>query len=150
LKRIGIEPGKSFDFAKADPILQRALERASVDGLATMKAKTQTLALVFNSWQMNTDTMGVYGDCYLKRAIVALVGLGANQPGDAIYPFNLTDNQGKPLEGAKTRGARWALGSAGGRAGAMTLPASEAHRERLFPEMRARQLCCGRARRSNQ
>ena len=101
LKRIGIEPGKSFDLDKADPAVQRALEKASVDGLAYMKGKTPTLARVANGWQMNTDTMGVYGDYYLKRAIVALVGLGANQPEDAIYPFNLADNEGKPLDGAK-------------------------------------------------
>ena len=101
LKRIGIEPGKSFDLEKADPAVRQALEKASVDGLAYMKGKTPTLARVVNGWGMNTDTMGVYGDYYLKRAIVALVGLGANQPEDAIYPFNLADNEGKPLDGAK-------------------------------------------------
>ena len=48
---------------------------------------------------MNTDTMGVYGNYYLKRAIVAQVGLGANLPEDAIYPLNLGDSEGKPLDG---------------------------------------------------
>ena len=48
---------------------------------------------------MNTTTMGVYGNYYLKRAIVAMVGLGANQPEDAIYPLNIADIDGKPMEG---------------------------------------------------
>ena len=41
----------------------------------------KTLARVANGWSMNTDTMGVYGNYYLKRAIVTQVGLGANLPG---------------------------------------------------------------------
>jgi hypothetical protein len=44
----------------------------------------------------NTDTMGVYGNYYLKRAIVAQIGLGANLPEDAIYPINIADESGKP------------------------------------------------------
>jgi hypothetical protein len=40
---------------------------------------------------------GSAGD--LKRAIVAQVGLGANLPEDAIYPLNLADDTGKPLDG---------------------------------------------------
>jgi hypothetical protein len=42
----------------------------------------------------------VYGNYYLKRAIVAQLGLGANLPEDAIYPLNLGDETGKPLDGA--------------------------------------------------
>jgi len=100
LKRIGIEPGKGFDLAKAAPAVKTALPRAAEDGLKLMKEKIPTLARVANGWQMNTDTMGVYGNYYLKRAIVAMVGLGANQPDDAIYPNNLADADGKPMEGA--------------------------------------------------
>jgi hypothetical protein len=100
LKRIGIEPGKSFDYKKLDRATQQALDKATKDGLANMHAKIPTLARIANGWQMNTDTMGVYGNYYLKRAIVALVGLGANQPEDAVYPFCITAADGKPLNGA--------------------------------------------------
>lgn len=37
LKRIGIEPGKSFDFSKADPVVQAAMEKAVVDGLIQIR-----------------------------------------------------------------------------------------------------------------
>ena len=56
-----------------------------------MEWKLPTLARVANGWSMNTDTMGVYGNYYLKRAIVTQQGLGANLPEDAIYPLNLAD-----------------------------------------------------------
>jgi hypothetical protein len=100
LQRIGIEPGKSFDLGRADPAVRSALERAAVDGLKAMYAKAPTLARVVNGWQMNTDTMGVYGNYYLKRAIVAMIGLGANQVDDAVYPINVGDSDGKSMDGA--------------------------------------------------
>jgi hypothetical protein len=65
-----------------------------------MAWKIPSLARVANGWSLNTDTMGVYGNYYLKRAIVAQVGLGANLVEDAIYPLNLGDETGKPLDGA--------------------------------------------------
>jgi hypothetical protein len=46
--------------------------------------------------------MGVYGNYYLKRAMVTQIGLGANLPEDAIYPVNIADETGKPLDGANT------------------------------------------------
>ena len=100
MKRIGIEPGKSFDFDRLDPAVKKALESAPEDAQQLMTWKVPTLARVVNGWSMNTDTMGVYGNYYLKRAIVAQAGLGANLPEDAIYPLNLGDDTGKPLDGA--------------------------------------------------
>lgn len=99
LKSIGIESGKSFDFNNMSPAVQAGLQRAVVDGLKIMKDKLSTLARIENGWQMNTDTMGVYGNYYLKRAIVAMAGLGANQAEDAVYPLNIFDSNGKPMEG---------------------------------------------------
>ena len=100
LKRLGFERGKSFDMKNASSAVRSGLEKAPAAGLKLMEWKVPTLARVENGWSMNTDTMGVYGNYYLKRAIVANVGLGANLPEDAIYPLNLADNEGKPLNGA--------------------------------------------------
>jgi len=94
MKRIGLEPGKAFDSGKVSPDI---LKRAAAAGLKLMQDKVPTLARVTNGWLMNTDTMGVYGNYYLKRAIVAMVGLGANQVDDAIYPLNVSDADGKPV-----------------------------------------------------
>lgn len=99
MRLLGIEPGKSFDFQKADPAVQQGLERAAPDALQAMRVKMPTLARAVNGWQMITD-LGVYGNNYLKRAAIALFGLGANPPVDAIYPVNNGDADGKPLNGA--------------------------------------------------
>jgi hypothetical protein len=100
MRRIGIEPGKSFDIEKVAPAVKKGLEAAPEAGQKLMEWKVATLARVANHWSMNTDTMGVYGNYYLKRAIVSQLGLGANLPQDAIYPLNLGDEAGRPLDGA--------------------------------------------------
>lgn len=102
LRRIGFEPGKSFGLAEADPRIRRGLERAAPDAFKIMQMKSRTLARVVHGWQMNTDTMGVYGNYYLKRAIVAWIGLGANLPEDAVYPLCVGDADGRPLTGGNT------------------------------------------------
>jgi hypothetical protein len=100
MKRVGIERGKSFDLEKQDPAIKKGLESVPEDAQKLMAWKVPTIARVVNYWSMNTDTMGVYGNYYLKRAMVTQLGLGANLPEDAIYPLNLADETGKPLDGA--------------------------------------------------
>ncbi len=100
MRRIGIERGQSFDIAALDPVVRTALASAPKEALALMAWKVRTIARVENGWSMNTDTMGVYGNYYLKRAMIAQLGLGANLPEDAIYPLNLADSTGEPLDGA--------------------------------------------------
>ena len=100
MARIGLEPGKRFDISKVDATVRKAVEEAPAQAQKLIAWKVPTLARVANHWSMNTDTMGVYGNYYLKRAIVAQVGLGANLPEDAIYPGSIGDENGKPLDGA--------------------------------------------------
>jgi hypothetical protein len=99
MKSIGIEPGKSFDFENLDPATQMALEKAAVDGLEMINESIPVIGKVVNGWSMNTNTMGVYGNYYLKRAVIAMIGLLANLPEDAIFPQLLVDANGKDLNG---------------------------------------------------
>jgi hypothetical protein len=101
LKNIGVEPGKNFDISKLDVPIRKALESVPEEAQKLMAWKVPTVARIANGWSMNADTMGVYGNYYLKRAIVAQLGLGANLPEDAIYPLNLADEDGNPLHGAE-------------------------------------------------
>jgi hypothetical protein len=48
---------------------------------------------------MNTDTVGVYGNYYLKRALFTILGMGAIPPEEGIYPLAFTDADGTPLKG---------------------------------------------------
>ena len=100
MEKIGIEPGKGFDIGKASSAVRTAVDAAPASAHKLMEWKLPTLARVVNHWSLNTDTMGVYGNYYLKRAIVTQLGLGANLPEDAVYPLNLGDQTGRPLDGA--------------------------------------------------
>ena len=97
MKRLGIVPGSSLDLAKVDPVVRQALLDAPAAARALMKEAD--IARVASGWQMLTDTVGVYGNFYLKRAVMSLVGLGANQVDDAIYPIAVADADGQPLDG---------------------------------------------------
>jgi hypothetical protein len=99
LGRLGLRPGERFDYDALDPATRGALDEAPAAALALLRQTLPRVAKVVNGWQMNTDTMGVYGNFYLKRAIVAMVGLGALPPEDAIYPLNVADADGQPLDG---------------------------------------------------
>lgn len=99
LKRIGFERGKSFDLNSSPNAIKQGLERVPADAQELMKWKFPTITKNENGWSMSTDTIGVYGNDYLKRAIITNLGLGANLPEDAVYPLNLTDDVGDPLSG---------------------------------------------------
>jgi hypothetical protein len=101
LRRIGIHAGQPFDWEALDAATQQALEPVAKDGLLHLLGRAASLANVVNGWQMNLDSIGVYGNFYVKRAIVAMIGLGANLPDDAVYPLLQHDADGQPLDGGK-------------------------------------------------
>jgi hypothetical protein len=97
MRRLGLVAGARF--ADLDPEVRSALHDLPAAALQAMQQALPRLATVVNGWQTNIDTMGVYGNFYVKRAVITMVGLGANSAEDAVYPILLADAAGKPLTG---------------------------------------------------
>jgi hypothetical protein len=97
---VGITPGKPLNIGEYDLAVAEGLEQAVRTGQAKIATEAQrALGRKVNGWDVMTN-LGRYGTNYLFRAVVALVGLGANLPEDAIYPRATTDADGEPLVGA--------------------------------------------------
>jgi len=88
LKKIGIYPGATFRFHHLSAETQAALTSATADALkiisTNMAAKIP--GTVMNTWRADTLFAGNYGTAYAYRAYIAMYGLGANLPDDAVYP----------------------------------------------------------------
>jgi hypothetical protein len=97
MRRLGLVAGARS--ADLDADIRGLLQGVPAAALQELQQAFPRVAKVVNGWQMNIDTMGVYGNFYLKRAIVAMVGLGANAPEDAIYPVLMADADGQPVTG---------------------------------------------------
>jgi hypothetical protein len=97
MRRIGVVGGSTY--SDLDPKVRSQLDGVPAEGRQTLIEMLPRLAKTVNGWQMNIDTMGVYGNFYVKRAIVAMIGLGANSAEDAIYPVLMADADGEPVSG---------------------------------------------------
>lgn len=107
---LGIAPGKPFDLKSLDPGAAKSLEDSVRSGLAKMTAEAKKPhGKVINGWEFMSN-LGTYGTDYLWRAVVALIGLGANLPDDAVYPRATKDAEGQPLSGANEYVVRFAKG----------------------------------------
>ena len=93
LGQTGLRPGERLDYDAPDPAVRGGL-RGPAAGLALRRQTLPHVARVVNGWQMHTDPMGVYGNVYLERAIVAMAGWAPTPPEDAVYPLNVADADG--------------------------------------------------------
>ena len=97
LERLGFAPGQPPAWGVLDAA-SVALGRWLAD--FQMKRELAKPRNLVQGWQTPPDLLGRYGTAYNIRAAVALVGLGANLPEDAIYPSARVDAEGQALDGA--------------------------------------------------
>lgn len=110
MARAGFVPGQSFDLATVPVTVAEGFRRAAPAALERMTAKQLTMTPLTEGWNYPNELMGSYGASYLRRAIVALIGLGANLPEDAIYPVTYVDATNEPLDSANVYRLRFESG----------------------------------------
>ena len=99
LAKIGIMPGEDFDMSKLDPATAKGLEKCVPMALAKLQVAAKKTGKRVNGWNILPMNLANFGTEYGERAVVALMGLGANLAKDAVYPTAFLDGDGKPLTG---------------------------------------------------
>ena len=99
IANLGIVPGKPFDPDRFNDAERDELQAGADVAQKAIAGNIAHLGVPTNGWITATETIGVYGNAYLKRATIALGGLGANPPEDAVYPVLLADASGRPITG---------------------------------------------------
>jgi hypothetical protein len=97
LARIGVTPGQPPHWGPMDRFRVRIGRWIADLGVARQLKKPRDLV---RGWATPPSVLGNYGTDYNTRAAVAMVGLGANLPVDAIYPNTHVDQAGQPLDGS--------------------------------------------------
>jgi hypothetical protein len=111
MRALGLEPGKDFDTGRFNPAqlqVLRGIAKQSQQELYQLIV-TSAVGKAKNGWNWS-DNLGTYGTDYRRRAIVALAGLGANLPEDAIYPSSPVDAEGQPYSGENAYVLRFEAG----------------------------------------
>jgi hypothetical protein len=135
LASIGVRPGQPFALAAQDAATQRGIERgiALVKGLFEARSpgtqgplaqlRTEVwafdkLVALINQRVLNIKdgwllplNLGQYEQRYAQRALVTLIGFGANGPKDAVYPSTAIDADGEPLHGSRSYVLRFPKGA---------------------------------------
>jgi hypothetical protein len=104
---IGVAPGATFHEAGPEPALAAGVSVAR-DHLIAAAAKPQGERV--DGWTLSPTNMGRFGSDYLRRAVVALLGPGANLREDAMYAHAAVDADGAPLKGANKYVVRFPKG----------------------------------------
>lgn len=100
LRRVGLIPGRPFDFDKLDNPVKQGLRRGLREARERMEAAAGATLKSINGWQLETASLGVYGNAYLRRALATQAQPGSGLPEDLTALLLAADSLGRPLDGA--------------------------------------------------
>ncbi len=103
LARIGVGPGKQFDFKELSLLHKLDLAEGMKAGEKKVEERAAALGKKYNGWQIGSafgDRNFFHGD-WLLRAAAAKAGIYGNDAVEALYPMTRTDDAGNLLDGTQ-------------------------------------------------
>jgi len=103
LARIGIGPGKTFNFKDLPVEHKLEIGLGMKEGQRKVDDAVASAGKAINGWQVSGlpgDSAHYNGD-WLMRAAAAQAGIYGNDPEEAMYPFTRVDGDGEKLDGSK-------------------------------------------------
>ena len=103
LARIGIGPGKTFDFKDLSPEQKTAVLQGMKEGDEKVDKFLASGVTNVNGWNIGSffGDRAYYNGDWLKRAAAAKGGIYGNDAVEAVYPFTRADSTGETLDGSK-------------------------------------------------
>jgi hypothetical protein len=108
LARLGVAPGRPLRWSTLDRWSVRLGRWIADRAVARRMRRPSDLV---RGWLTPPSILGRYGTNYEVRGAVAMVGLGANLPVDAMYPSARVDARGEPLHGSRRYRIHFAAGA---------------------------------------
>jgi hypothetical protein len=99
LAPLRLRPGRKFDLRAFGEAERRAIQAGIEQGHAEIRAAAGRYGTTVGGWSYGERHLGNFGDDYLYRALVALGGLAALEPAEAIYVTCSVDSERRPLGG---------------------------------------------------
>jgi hypothetical protein len=100
-KYLGIELGQPWKRDGVNPLIVKEMRSAAEQIGPMMMPLLPILGVTANGWNIPPSNVGMPGADYPGRAIVAVFGLTANTPEEAIYYTGVTDGRGQKLTGTR-------------------------------------------------
>lgn len=101
LKYLGIELGRPWRPESVNPLVLSVMKQVAARITPLISANMPLIGRLANGWLLLPANVGRAGADYLSRAGVAIFGLTANVPEQAIYYSGTLDAGGAPLTGEK-------------------------------------------------
>jgi len=103
LARIGVGPGKTFNFKDLSAEDKLEIATGMKEGQRKVDDAVANVGKAVNGWRVSGlpgDSAHYNGD-WMMRAVAAQAGIYGNDPEEAMYPLTRTDVDGEVLDGSK-------------------------------------------------